>query len=64
MIYLLKEPRPYSSMEERNTVNILIDVQFILRAGYKKVLDVLTNYNYVRVASTIFKYCTLNFLLF
>ena len=24
-------------MEERNTVNILIDVQFILRAGYKKV---------------------------
>jgi len=48
-------------MEERNTVNILIDVQFILRAGYKKVLDVLTNYNYVRVASTIFKYCTLNF---
>ena len=51
-------------MEERNTVNILIDVQFILRAGYKKVLDVLTNYNYVRVACTIFKYCTLNFLLF
>jgi hypothetical protein len=64
MIYLLKKPRPYSSMEERNTVNILIDVQFILRAGYKKVLNVLTNYNYVRVASTIFKYCTLNFWLF
>ncbi len=64
MIYLLKEPRPYSSMEEQNTVNILIDVQFILRAGYKKVLDVLTNYNYVRVACTIFKYCTLNFWLF
>jgi len=35
-----------------------------LRAGYKKVLDVLTNYNYVRVASTMFKYCTLNFWLF
>ena len=48
-------------MEEQNTVNILIDVQFILRAGYKKVLGVFTNYNYVRVACIIFKHCTLNF---
>lgn len=24
-------------MVEQNTVNILIDVQFILRAGYKKI---------------------------